>query len=302
MSFETLLRHVCQNCTESTIRTYTFNIRALAKLAGHVHVPMHSRWVTGPLLEKIRKLPLGQRKKFTIAGVKALRAYGKSKKNWTNALRQASDKYSEQRNKQTRTARETELWPEGGYAALKKLEKELHEEVHHILKKAASAISKPELYKIQQWFVILFYSRHALRGDLAEVQIRKRGHNYIYQKGNGPWHIHIGQHKTSKAVGAIDFQLDPAVQEGLEQFLPYVRAKTSHGYLLTTKRSGSKMSRRDMLLMLRNLTEARLGKRLGVQMIRVLRTTDSAKAIDETAELRRELGHSAATQFQYVSK
>jgi len=301
MTFETLLRQTCTNCAESSIRTYTFNIRALAKMAGHTTVPMHSAWLSTSLLEKVRKLPLGQQKKFTIAGVKALRAYDKTKKNWTKALKLASDKYSEHRNKQQRTVREKELWPEGGYAALRKLADTLHEEVEHILDKAASAISMPELYRLQQWFVILFYSRHALRGDLAEVQIRKRGHNYIYQKGQN-WYIHIGEHKTSKAVGAIDFQLDHAVQKGLLSFLTYVRAKTNHGYLLTTKRSGSKMSRRDMLLMLRNLTEQRLGKRLGVQMIRVLRTTDSAKAIDETAELRRELGHSAATQFQYVSK
>ena len=93
MTFETLLRQTCTKCTESSIRTYTFNIRALAKLAGHATVPMHSRWLSTSLLEKVRKLPLGQQKKFTIAGVKALRAYDKVKKNWMNALKTASDKH-----------------------------------------------------------------------------------------------------------------------------------------------------------------------------------------------------------------
>ena len=45
-----------------------------------------------------------------------------------------------------------------------------------------------------------------------------------------------------------------------------------------------------------------LGKRIGVQMVRVLKTTDSAEAINEAAKLRAELGHGARTQFQYVSR
>ena len=301
MPFEVLLRHACKQCSEGSIRTYTFNIRSLARMAGFETIPMHSRWLNKALLEKVSKLTLGQQKKYTVAGVKALQAYDKAKKNWSDALRRASDKYSAQRNKQERTEREKELWPSGGYKALSKLAGILHDEVAYILKKAAGQISMSELYKLQQWFVILFYSRHALRGDLAEVQIKKRGHNYIYQRGS-EWHVHIGEHKTSKSVGAIDLQLATDVQKGLAKFLPYVRAKTNHGYLLSTKRSASKMDRRDMMLMIRNLTEERLGKRLGTQMIRVLRTTDSAEAINEAAKLRRELGHSARTQFQYVSK
>ena len=126
MPFETLLRASCSNCAESSIRTYTFNIKALAKLAGHSVTPMHSRWLDKALLEKIRKLPLGQFKKFAIAGAKALKAYGKAKKTWTDAVRESGQKYDTQRNKQKRTEREKELWPEGGYTALVKLAEDLH--------------------------------------------------------------------------------------------------------------------------------------------------------------------------------
>ena len=302
-SFETLLREECSNCTESSIRTYTYNIRALAKIAGHDRVPMHSKWLNKKLLAEVKKLPLGQYKKFAIAGQKALKAYGDSRKIWAQAVRDSGEKYNKQRNTQKRTKREDDNWPEGGYKALVKLAEDLREDTEYILDKAPSAVSKPQLYKLQQWFVVVFYSKHALRGDLAEVQIKKRGSNYIYQRdGSKDWNIHIGEHKTSKSNGAIDFKLDPAVNTALKEYLPYVKAKTKHGYLLSTKRGASKMSRRDMLKMLRNLTEEKLGKRLGVQMIRVLKTTDSKVAINEAAKLRRELGHGARTQFQYVSR
>ena len=140
----------------------------------------------------------------------------------------------------------------------------------------------------------------AIHSLLAECAIKKRGQNYIYEQGN-KWNIHIGQHKTVKHVGALDFELDPAVQEGLKVYLPYVRAKTSHGYLLSTKVRADKRSRRDRLKMMRNLTEERLGKRIGVQLVRVLRTTASEKAINQAAKLRAELGHGARTQLQYIS-
>lgn len=301
MTFEEKLRRVCEQCTESTIVTYMYNIRALAKLAGHGMVPPNERWVNKALLEKVKKLSLTQYKKFTIAGQKALQAYGKPKHIWKDAVREASDQYSAKRNKQKRTEKEAANWPEGGYKAMKKLAETLHGEVEPILEEAPSSISQSELYRLQQWFIITFYANHALRGDLAEVKIEKRGQNYLHEK-NGKWHMHIGVHKTVKAHGAIDFVLAEPVQEALKQLLPFVKAKTNHGYLLTTKRTGQKLSRRDMLKMLRNLTEERLGKRLGVQMIRTLRVTESAEAINETAKLRAELGHSAATQFQYVSK
>ena len=298
--FEELLRSVCKDCTESTIRTYTYNVRALAKLADLSKVPLHSRWLNVELLKKIKQLPVNQFKKHVIAGAKALKAYGKTSKTWAQGVRDAEKRYQKHRSEQKRTPREQENWPDDGYDAMKTLAKQLREEVAYILRKAPATTSNVELYALMQWFVILFYSRHALRGDLAECAIKKRGQNYIYEQGN-KWNIHIGQHKTVKHVGAIDFELDPAVQEGLKVYLPYVRAKTSHGYLLSTKVRADKLSRRDMLKMMRNLTEERLGKRIGVQLVRVLRTTASEKAINQAAKLRAELGHGARTQLQYIS-
>ena len=57
-----------------------------------------------------------------------------------------------------------------------------------------------------------------------------------------------------------------------------------------------------MLILLRTTTQNRIGKRLGVQMIRVLKTTEHLKSFDEASELQRELGHSAEMQRRYVSK
>ena len=72
------LKKVCKECTDSSLQTYYYNIKALAKLAGHDEPPTNHRWINSTLLKKIRKsLPLMKFKNMTIAGMKALAAYDK---------------------------------------------------------------------------------------------------------------------------------------------------------------------------------------------------------------------------------
>ena len=312
MRFETRLRRQCTACTESSIKTYVANIKALAKLAGLQEAPgSDASWLDADLLQVVKNETLGRYKRFAIAGRKALQAYGSKtagfsqdvSDQWAQAVVESSVEYDKQRNEQKRTTREAANWPKDGYQALQRLARQLYEEEAQYIYESTSPehITPGDLYKIQKHFVILFYAWHALRGDLAEARITPKGQNYIYKKA-GRWHLHIGNHKTVRAHGAIDFALAEPVHEGLDRFLPYVRTATDHGYLLSTMRRGTRLRRHDMLKMIRNCTEERLGKRLGVQMIRVLRVTESAEEVDQAAELRSQMGHSAATQFQYVSK
>ena len=88
----------------------------------------------------------------------------------------------------------------------------------------------------------------------------------------------------------------------LDKYVLYVRAKTKHGFLLSTKRYGNKLTRKDMMQMIRTCTKEYLGKNIGIQMIRVLKTTDHFKSIDESAQLRDELAHGPGMQWKYVSR
>ena len=296
------LRSVCKNCTASSLDTYYYNIKALAKIAGHNEPPNNHRWINKALLTKIaRTLPLMKYKNMTIAGNKALSAFGKKNDDWSKAMHEASTKYNKQRNTQKRTKREADNWPKDGYRAMAKLAKTLYGEVEHLYKKAPAKVSLPQLWQMARQFVILFYSKHALRGDLADVKIKRSGSNYIEKKGS-KWHLHVGKHKTVRAHGPIELELDAAVARALDAYLPYVRAKTKHGYLLSTKRYGNKLSRKDMMQLIRNTTKDRLGLNIGVQMIRVLKTTDHFKSIDESAKLRGELAHGPQMQWKYVSR
>ena len=296
------LKKVCKTCTESSLQTYYYNIKALAKIAGHDEPPNHGRWINAALLKKIKRtLTLMKFKNMTIAGNKALAAYDKKNEEWAKAMQESTAAYNKQRDSQKRTKRESDNWPKEGYRALGKLAKELYSEVEHLYDQAPAKVTMSELWQMMRHFVILFYSKHALRGDLADVRIKRGGSNYI-EKKKGTWHMHIGQHKTVKAHGPIELDLDAAVGKQLDKYLLYVRAKTKHGYLLSTKRYGHKLTRKDMMQLIRSTTKDRMGLNIGIQMIRVLKTTDHFKSIDESTKLRGELAHGPGMQWKYVSR
>ena len=141
---EALLRKSCPQCTESSIKTYTVNVRALAKEAGFADPPTHAKWLTKKLLSKIKSKPTNQYKRLAIAGVKALGAYNKKDKTWHDAMNDATAKYARQRDTQKRTEREAENWPEGGYEALRKLATRMHAEVQHLETRKPSSIRSEE--------------------------------------------------------------------------------------------------------------------------------------------------------------
>ena len=267
--------------------------------------------INDTLFERVKLQPkTTSSKNLAVAALKALRAYTqtdavkKKIEKWGSFVSKVSEKYSKTRNKQERTKREAKNWPKGGYDDIRKLAERLRKEdvVQRALQKAPARITFTELWYLGRWFVFTFYSRHALRGDLADLQIKKKGANYLYKGSGGRWHVHVGDHKTAKSHGAIDIKLHDDVHKALNLFLPYVRAKTSHGYLLSTKRFGNRMRRVDMMKMIRNTSEHYLGKRIGIQMLRVMKTTSHLKEIDEAVSLRKEMGHSAGMQFKYVSR
>ena len=198
------------------------SIQALALFAGRQSIPDGPAWLNAALLKKVRALPLQRFKRFTIAGVKALGAYGKTDETkWHKAMVEASEKYTQMRLTGKRTKREAE------YASIRKLAKTLHSEVAHLEELKPKDLTHWLRWLFQRYVIILFYSHHALRGDLADVQLRKGASSWIRRKGS-KWTIHIGDHKTVKSRGAIEFVVDDAVSAVFNKFVPMVRAASSN--------------------------------------------------------------------------
>ena len=296
------LKKACTNCRPSSIRTYWVNIRGLAKLAGKESVPANGRWLDNNLLERVRAMPLSRAKRLAQAGVKAAQMYGIKKPAWSEAMTIATDRYARQRESGKRTKREHENWPQGGYKALGTLATSLHQDVKHLESK--TQWNHRDLYHYQKFLIVLFYSKFALRGDLADVRYKQPlGPNFIKPVGKG-FKVQIGQHKTSRAHGAIELDIDAKgpVAAALHHFLPQARRLKKHGFLLSTLRTGGPLKRPDMLKLIRTVTRERLGKNIGVQLIRVLKVSQHQAEIDKAKALQLELGHSGAMQRRYISR
>ena len=295
-----LLKKACVNCKPSSIKTYWANVKALSRVAGHDDVPASAGWLSDKLLKAVSAMPLQQSKRFTSAGVKAAQMYGTKKPAWSRAMTNATEKYARVRESGKRTKREATNWPQGGYQALSRLAKNLHSELEHL--ETRKFWTNSDLYHYQKFLIVLFYSKHALRGDLADVRHKKPlGPNWL-RGSKGVYKLHIGEHKTSRAHGAIELSLGSEIGRALDVFLPQLRRLTKHGYLLSTLRTGNRLQRQDMLRLIRNTTRERLGKNIGVQLIRVLKVSDAAVAIDKATSLQKELGHGASMQKKYISR
>ena len=216
-------------------------------------------------------------------------AYGiRDDEKWHKAMQEASEKYTKLRLSGKRTKREAERWPKDGYASIRKVAKQLHEEVAHLENRKPSTLSAWERYLYQRWVILLFYSHHAMRGDLADVQLTKGARSWIRHKGK-KWTLHVGHHKTMKSRGAIEFKVDDPVSAAFSKFVPMVKAaKLKHKYLLSTSR-GKQLQRQDMLKLISATTERYLGKKIGVQILRVLKTTSKIKDLDTATELQHEM-------------
>ena len=294
------LRKVCKNCKESSIKTYWANITALSKIAGRESVPGSAGWLNAALLTLVKQMPLQRRKRYALAGLKAAQMYQAQKPKWSKLMTEASDQYTRERESGKRTKREHENWPKSGYGALKTLANEMHTEVKHLETK--KNWNNRDLYHYQKYLIVRFYSTYALRGDLADVRIKRPyGANYL-SGTKGKYKMHIGEHKTAQSRGAIQLDIsDKDVARALEVFVPHAK-RVPHGFLLSTLRGSNHLQRQDMLRLIRNTTKERLGKNIGVQLIRVLKVSASQKEIDRATELQKELGHSGPMPRRYIRR
>ena len=77
-------------------------------------------------------------------------------------MRDSTDRYGAIRDKQKRTDREAKNWPDGGYAALKKLADKLYEGVSKL--EGRKKLSPGELYKYQKYAIIRLLGARAPGG------------------------------------------------------------------------------------------------------------------------------------------
>ena len=304
--FRKKMERVCSQCTASTITTYVHNVFRLARVYDHRikdELPKGYKWLqSSGLMWDVGKMKLGPRRILSLAAVKALHALGAPKsEKWSEMMKKSSEEYDELRDKRMKTPREQKRWPKKGYDSLRVAADKLRGETQKYFNGVKNL---SELYSLQRYVIIRLYSLHALRLDWADVKLAKPGQeqtNYLYKDKRKGWQLIMRKYKTSKVMGQQNIKLSRAASLVLTMFVPLVKDKTSHGYLLSTK-NGKKLSRKGLSNLLSRTTEKYIGKRISAQIIRVLKATKYKKQTEEAAELAKEMLHGKEQHLKYTKK
>ena len=293
---------VCDNCTASTVKTYENNMRRLSKIAGFEGVPKSGKWLNKKkLLKSFDKMSLSARRVLSVAAVKLSQMYDQDKPlDWTDRLSKAASEYDDEREKRKKTDREKENWPKDGYNAIGRAANELKKTVSKYFGKKDPTVF--ELYEIQKYVIMKLYSEHALRLDWADVFLGKKDSeqkNYIFRHPRKGWTLIMRKYKTSKFLGEQEIKISRPASLVLSMFIPKVKSATDHGFLLSNK-GGSKMTRSNLSKVLIRLTEKLLNKRIGSQIVRVLKATKHRKSAEENAALSKEMMHGKEQHLLYA--
>ena len=111
MDFVAKFKEKNKHLAPSSTKTYLFNIRRLAKIAGKKSLPKNGRWLlTKKLVGIVKALPLYQSKPLVLAAQKALGTYGLNAKVWKTLMVAKNKEYDTMREQKQKTGREKRLW------------------------------------------------------------------------------------------------------------------------------------------------------------------------------------------------
>ena len=298
MSFREKLKKSSPKITDSSVRTYYFNIKRLAKLTGRESIPdKGSRWLFGKrLIKAVSGLPLNARKMLSAAAVKAARAYKVKPRAWTELMNSASKEYSENRDKRVKSKREEMLWPKNGYKSILEAAKTLEKKLPV---KDAKDYTFADLRQLQAVWLLYFYGTHTPR-LIETVRIDGKGPNQLVKTSKG-FVMTLRDYKTAKSRGPSKIRLDRSINKVTAHFIAATRRLTDHGFLLSNARR-SPISKAGLSNLLRRTTAKAGLKGISVQLIRVLKSTENRDLIEKMRELESEMGHGSKQSLQYSKK
>ena len=287
----------------SSILTYFRNIKRLRRVHEKLPVPEkdHKWLLSNKLVKWYDGQPLSVRRHMATAANIALDVYGKPDGDWKKRQRDSMEEFDEDRRKRKLTDKQKSKIPDKGFDSLKKVITQMRRELKHVISKIET---QKDLLRVQELLILSLYYDIPLRLDYATMKVGKAEHgNSIYKQKKKPagWHIELHDFKTAKSLGPKKFKLNTANQRLLNKFIPAVEKITDHGYLLTNQKGG-KMSKQVLSKTLMRISKARIGKKFGVQLLRILYAMRNRDVIETAKEVSEKLLHSQKQSLEYAKK
>jgi len=301
-SFGEKLRAFKKGIRKSSVETYLRNIRRLRRVFSSEPIPSNASWLLAPkLIAWYDEQTLSVRRHLATAAI-ALGAYGKKSEKWQKRHTKSIEEYDAQRKKRTLSDAQKKLIPAKGFDSLKRAITHMRRTLKHVLSNGIKTLS--ELLRVQDLLILSLYFDYPIRLDYATLKLgRQDKENSIYRQKKKPrgWHMRLVDFKTSDSLGEKTFKFNVSNQRLLTKFVKGTEELTIHGYLLTN-RSGKKMSKQALSKRLMKITSDKIGKKFGVQFLRILYAMRARGIIESAQKVSEKLMHSSDQSLLYAKK
>ena len=308
---ESKLKKACSTCSPATLNVYNTNIRRLYKMfSGKKRVkdldeiPDSSRWLMSEKLEKSYKaLPYNIRRHLSSSAFIATRLYKKLKKDnkWHKFMLEDAKEYDEQRAKNEKSEYEEKNIPKNGLKDLIRLAKDYKREIKRVFETTPTIGG---LYKYQLFLALkLMTTDLVLRNDLPTINVETETKGNFLKKTKGTYTVVMQNFKNSDKIGKREIKLNRANSMLMKRFLKYRDEVVEHDFLFSSK-TKKPMSKKAFSQALIKLTSAKLGKRVGSRLLRVMFATKSKEVLAAADEVSEKMLHSKSGKQtrQYVRK
>ena len=300
-----LLKRKLPKSKETSLNVYVRALKRLYRLKERKEkendVPTTFAWLASKSLRAAyEKLPVNQRRHLSSAA----HVYTKATDNmgdryWEKRMFKDQDSYRDVRKQNKKTKKEEFLWIDEGLKKLKQASTEFKRAIAYKLKAAPSI---PNLWLYTQYLLMRFYSEVTLRNTLASVELSSRGKNNYLKRSKGRFVLVMRTFKASDKIGEREIVLSSALSRVLVPYIKYrSKLELKHDHLLSNS-SGGELSAAGLGKSLRKLTADKLGKKVGVRMLRLFKATDNRALIEKVSKLSNDMLHTRKQTTEYVRK
>ena len=298
---EYILQHRPQ-LKDNSARTYALSLKSLAPPGA-----TDFAWVSDVdyVLGAIEKFKDTTRKNCLNAVIVVLEKGSDAFTKYTEERDKYNQLYAEHNKARKKTESQEKNWVE--WPEYLEMVKKLGRETKNLHKD----LSKREMFRLQDYLLVLLHSHYPLRNNFADVKVishaefkrltpaQKEEQNYLVQK-NKQYSLILNEYKTSKKYGEKTIEMNSKVTPVIRRWLTHNRS----GYLLVDSADPSKpLGSNGTSKTFARIGMRELGRRLGSSLLR--HSYLSHKYGEDAIEKEKDadlMMHSVAMQDGYIKK
>ena len=208
--------------------------------------------------------------------------------------------YEDEQSTGKKTQKQKKNWVE--WDKFQKMINYFSKEIRRLRIRRKATIDEDELLLFGDYVLLRLYQDYPLRNDYHDVAVvsstakLEDGKNYLVRSKNS-MKLVLTEYKTKKTYGKKEININSKLVSLLKDYLKH----NTTGWLIINEKTGTPLKSVGITRRLNRITEDRLGKKIGSNMIRHSYLSNKyAKNVEEMKKDSDIMGHSVETQKKYI--